>query len=197
MMIVTLFAYLRCLRLSGVLEGVTSVGRKCSSIVGEDLSVTYVCWSVTIVNKPVQDCGFFLFRTGNPALCVVVVVLLVPACSHCLLFPVFCVCSQVVSLFCLCFLLLFFVLFFPLASQAQFVLAGWGAALLQEGYPEWSLASNVAEDLLCFPVLSFVTVGHWVIRRPQNGSEEGLLKLLLYRSPEFVTLARPTVHSAQ
>ena len=42
-MIVMLSAYLLSLRLSGVLEVDTSVGRRCSTIVGEDLSVTFVC----------------------------------------------------------------------------------------------------------------------------------------------------------
>ena len=42
-MIVTLYAYLLSLRLSGVLELDTSVGRRCSTIVEGDLSVTFVC----------------------------------------------------------------------------------------------------------------------------------------------------------
>ena len=42
-MIVTLSADRLSLRLSGVLEVGTSVGRMCSTIVGEDLSVAFVC----------------------------------------------------------------------------------------------------------------------------------------------------------
>ena len=48
-----------------------------------------------------------------------------------------------------------------------------------------------------FPVLSFVTVGHWVIGRPRNGSRGGLLELPLYRFLGFLILALPMVHSAQ
>ena len=48
-----------------------------------------------------------------------------------------------------------------------------------------------------FPVLSFVTVGHWVIGRPRNGSGGGLLELLLCRFLGFLVLALLTVHSAQ
>ena len=42
-MIVTLSAYLLSLRLSGVPEVDTSVGRRCSTIVGGELSVAFVC----------------------------------------------------------------------------------------------------------------------------------------------------------
>ena len=48
-----------------------------------------------------------------------------------------------------------------------------------------------------FPVLSFVTVGRWVIGRPRNESGGGLLELLLYRFLGFLVLALLTVHSAQ
>ena len=48
---------------------------------------------------------------------------------------------------------------FPWTSKVSLVLAVWGAALLEKGYAEWASAGNVAKDLLCFPVLSFVTVG--------------------------------------
>ena len=47
-----------------------------------------------------------------------------------------------------------------------------------------------------FPVLSFVTVGRWVIGRPSNGSGGGLLELPLYRLLEFLVLALLMVHSA-
>ena len=46
-----------------------------------------------------------------------------------------------------------------------------------------------------FPVLSSVTVGHWVIGRPRNKSVGGLLELPLCRSLEFLVLALPIVHS--
>ena len=48
-----------------------------------------------------------------------------------------------------------------------------------------------------FPVVSFVTVGHWVIGRPRNGSGEGLLELPLFRFLGFLVLAIPMVYSAQ
>ena len=48
-----------------------------------------------------------------------------------------------------------------------------------------------------FPVLSFVTVGRWVIGRPRNGSGGGLLELPLYRFLGLLVLALLTVHSAQ
>ena len=48
-----------------------------------------------------------------------------------------------------------------------------------------------------FPVLSFVTVGHWVIGRPPNRSGESFFELLLYRFLVFCVLVLPTVHSAQ
>ena len=48
-----------------------------------------------------------------------------------------------------------------------------------------------------FPVISFVTVGRWVIGRPRNGSKGDLLELPLYRLLGFLVLALPMVHSAQ
>ena len=48
-----------------------------------------------------------------------------------------------------------------------------------------------------FPVLSFVTVGRWVIGRPRNGSGGGLLELPLYYLLGFLVLTLPVVHSAQ
>ena len=48
-----------------------------------------------------------------------------------------------------------------------------------------------------FPVLSFVTVGRWVIGRPRNGSGGGLLELPLYHLLGFLVLTLPMVHSAQ
>ena len=48
-----------------------------------------------------------------------------------------------------------------------------------------------------FPVLSFVTVGHWVIGRPRNGSRGGQLELLLCRFLKFLVLTLLTAHSAQ
>ena len=45
-MIATLSAYLLSLRLSGVLEVDTSISRRCSTIVGEDLSVVFVWWGL-------------------------------------------------------------------------------------------------------------------------------------------------------
>ena len=66
------------------------------------------------------------------------------------MFPSFYVYGQVVSLFCLRFVPLPLVLFYSRAFEASLILAGWGAELLEEGYPEWAPARNVAKDLLCF-----------------------------------------------
>ena len=51
--------------------------------------------------------------------------------------------------------------------------------------------------LLGFPVLSFVTVGRWVIGKLRNGPGRGLLELLLCRFLGFLVPALLTVHSAQ
>ena len=48
-----------------------------------------------------------------------------------------------------------------------------------------------------FPFLSFVTVGRWIMGRPQNGSGGSQLELLLHQCLGFPVLALPTVHSAQ
>ena len=50
--IVMLSAYLLSLRLLRVLEVNTSVGRRCSTIVGEDLSVMFVCWGLAMGTNP-------------------------------------------------------------------------------------------------------------------------------------------------
>ena len=99
-MILTLCAYLLSLRLSGVLEVDTSVGRRCSTIVGEDLLVRFVCWGLAMGNKPIQDCSFFLFGTREsktPCCCYDVLLVSVGGATHCSC--LFCVCSWVVSLF--------------------------------------------------------------------------------------------------
>ena len=62
-MIVTLSAYLLSLSLSGVLEVDTSVGRGCSTVVGDGFCRSRLCWGLVMGNKPIQDCGFFLFGT--------------------------------------------------------------------------------------------------------------------------------------
>ena len=46
-------------------------------------------------------------------------------------------------------------------------------------------------------MLSFVTVGRWVIGRPRNGSGGGLLELPLCPLLGCLVLALPMVHSAQ
>ena len=45
-------------------------------------------------------------------------------------------------------------------------------------------------------VISFVTVGRWVIGRPLNGSRWSLLKLFLWYFLGFLVLVLPSVHSA-
>ena len=63
--IVMVSAYSLSLRLSGLMEVDTSVGRRYSTIVREDLSVALCVWGLSIGNKHTQDCGFFLFSTGE------------------------------------------------------------------------------------------------------------------------------------
>ena len=46
-------------------------------------------------------------------------------------------------------------------------------------------------------VLSFVTVGRWVIGRPLNGSRWSLLELFLWGFLGFLVLVLLTVHFAQ
>ena len=62
-----------------------------------------------------------------------------------------------------------------------------------EGHRWWA---GVVEDVLSF-VVSFVTVGLWVIERPLNGSCWSLLELFLLGFSGFLVLVLPTVHSAQ
>ena len=60
----------------------------------------------------------------------------------------------------------FFSDLFPWASQVRLVVAVLGATLLEEGYPGWPPAPNVAEDLLCFLFFLLLQLA--------TGSQEGL-----------------------
>ena len=83
-----------------------------------------------------------------------------------------------VSLFPL-FCPLILVLLFPWVYLSLLGLLAWGIAG-GLGLPRGGItAVHVAEDLLCCLVLSFVTVGHWVIGRPLNGSCWSLVELFL------------------
>ena len=66
-----------------------------------------------------------------------------------------------------------------------------------EAYAGRVLTHDVGEDLLCFPVLSFVIVGRWVIGRLRNGPVGGLLEPLLCLFVGFIVLTLLTVHSTQ
>ena len=85
-MIVTLSAYLLSLRLSRVLEVDTSVGKRCSTIVGGDWAVAFVClgsgdgeqtysglWFLPVWHRGIPDSLLLLFvlfvPVGAAALC--------------------------------------------------------------------------------------------------------------------------------
>ena len=74
---------------------------------------------------------------------------------------------------------------------------GVGGNTAGGGLSRVGFGSRCYEASPWFPVLSFVTVGYWVIGRPSNGSIGGLLKLPLYCLLGFLALALPMVHSAQ
>ena len=61
------------------------------------------------------------------------------------------------------------------------------------GLSRVGFGSRCCGGSLLFPVLSFVTVGRWVIGRPKNGSGGGLLELPLYRFLGFLVLALPII----
>ena len=57
-------------------------------------------------------------------------------------------------------------------------------------------AVHVVEDFLCYLVLCFITVSHWVIGRPPNGSCWSLLELFLWCFLGFLVLVLPMIYSA-
>ena len=100
--------------LSWVLEAVTSVSRKCSSIIGEDLSVAFVCLESGDMKQTYPGLGFLtVWHGGIPDSLLLLFVFFVPVRDTACCFPLFCVCSRVVSLFYLRFVPLLSVLFFP------------------------------------------------------------------------------------
>ena len=100
-------------------------------------------------NKPMQDCGFFLFgRRESQTPCYFCwIVGAGGATTHCFLY--LCVQSGGFRVF-LAFCAHFFSDLFPWTSKVCLLLAVWGATLLEEAYPRWASACNVAEDLLGF-----------------------------------------------
>ena len=75
--------------------------------------------------------------------------------------------------------------------------SGVGGSTAGGGLSRVGFGSRCCGGSPLFPVLSFVTVGHWVIGRPRNGSRGGLFELLLCRFLGLLVLALLTVHSAQ
>ena len=197
-MIAMLCSYLLSLRLSGVLEVDTSVGRRCSSFVGEDLLVRFMCWGLAMGNKPIHDCSFFLFGTREsqtPYCCYDVLLVPVGGATHC--FRLFCMCSRVVSLFSPRFVSLSFQNYFLGLLKSAWSWRCGGETLLGEGYAGRASGSQCCGGSPLFPVLSYVMVGHWVIGRPRNESGGSLLEVPLCYSLGFRVLALPVVHSAQ
>ena len=74
---------------------------------------------------------------------------------------------------------------------------GVGGSTAGGGFSRVGFGSRCCGESPLFPVLSFVTVGHWVIGRPRNGSRGGLLELLLCRFLGSLVLALLKIHSAQ
>ena len=72
-----------------------------------------------------------------------------------------------------------------------------GGSTAGEGLSRLGFGSQCCGGSPLFPVLSFVTVGHWGIGRPRNESRVGQLELLLCRFLGFLVLTLLTVHSAQ
>ena len=74
---------------------------------------------------------------------------------------------------------------------------GVGGNTAGGGLSRVGFGSRCCDGSPLFPVLSLVTVGHWMIGRPRNGSGGGLLELPLYRFLGFLVLALPMVYSTQ
>ena len=154
----------------------------------------------------VRRWGTNLFRTvvstdlarGYPRLLVVVVCAICAgwAAARCYIPLRLWVWLAGVSLFSLSFLPLSFG-FISLDCFSQLGPGGLGGNTARGGLSRVGFGSQCCGGSPLFPVLSFVTVGCWVIGRPRNGSRGGLLELPLYRLLEFLILALPTVHSAQ
>ena len=74
---------------------------------------------------------------------------------------------------------------------------GVGGNTAGGGLSRVGFRSRFCDGSPLFSVLSFVTVGHWFIGRPRNGSVGGLLELPMYCFLGCPVLALPMVHSAQ
>ena len=147
-----LSVYLLSLRLSGVLEVDTSVGRRCSTIVGEDLSVVFVGWGPAMgINLSRTMLSSGLARGIPDSVLLICCAVGAGWSRHSWLYSLAFVGLAVGGfLGFLEFSAPFFSDLFPWTSQVRLVLAVWGATLLEEGYSGWALTCNVAEDLLCF-----------------------------------------------
>ena len=178
---------------------VASVGRGCSTLSGMFCRSRLCVWGLAIGGMSIEGLSFFLFwHGGHPRL--LVVVLLVPQEPPLIVsFVVSFVCEGSMGGFFvfLAFSAPFFrVYFLGLLKPAWFWWCG-GAHCWKRVIPGGLYSSRCCGGSPLFSVLSFVTVGHWVIGRPRNGSGGGLLELLRYRFLGFLVLALLTVHSAQ
>ena len=72
-----------------------------------------------------------------------------------------------------------------------------GGSTARGGLSRVGFGSRCCGGSPLFPVLSFVTVGYWVIGRPRNRSRGGQLELLLCRFLGFLVLTLLTAHSGQ
>ena len=175
----------------------TSVGRGC--LLFGDVCRSRLCVGVWRLG----DCllGPWLLPTwhgGHPGLLVVCVVGATGAAAR-VSFVVSFVCEAVRGFLCFpCIFcpLLFRIYFLGLLKPAWFWWCG-GAHCLKRVIPGGLCSSRCCGGSPLFPVLSCVTVGHWVIGRPRNRSRGGLPELLVYRFLGFLVLALLTVHSAQ
>ena len=149
-------------------------------------------------NKPIQDCGFFLLAQRYPGLLVVVCVVCVDWSCRSLLCSLAFVGLAVGGF--LVFLELFLPLSFAFISLDFLSPLGPGSVggnTAGGGLSRVGFGSRCCGGSPLFPVLSFVTVGHWIIGRPRNGSVGCLLELPLCHLLEFLVLTLLRVHSAQ
>ena len=126
---------------------------------------------------------------------MLLVVLLVPfgATAHCFLHLGV---LAGVSLFSFHFVHLFW-FHFSLGFLSPLGLGGVGGNTVGRGLSQVGSGSQCCGGSPLIPGFSFITLGHWVVRMPRNGSSGSLLELLLYRSLRSLVLALSTVHSVQ
>ena len=164
-MIAALSGYLLSFRLSGVLEVNTSVGCRCSTIVGEDLSVTF-CVGVGRWEQTYPGLWFLpVWHGGIPDSVLLLYCVVGAGWSRGSLFPVFYVCSRRLPYFH-CVLCPFLSDLFPSTSKVRLVLAVWRGNTAVGGLSRVGFSLQCCRGSPLFPVLSGVPVGHWVIKRP-------------------------------